>query len=1187
MEYGASSMPSYRHPFALFALACALLIAVPTAFLQETTPQADPTDTPVPTLTPEPTATLTPSLTLTPMPEPPTATPEPSATPSLALTPTVEPSVTLIPSQSIPNTAEPTPPAVTWAAVFADAFAVPDVTAWQFTGPGWQYDFADGRAQVAAFETTAPALFAGGVWADAAVEITADLRFGRARLLARHVGGAGYEAVVSADGTLLLLRSGVAVASGALSGFTPDIPQRLRLSAFGPHVVAEVVGVGRITFFDPALLPPGQVGFAADFAPLAADALPSRAVRFDDAVVYQPWDQVTTTAAPSLTRTPTPTPPAVTQPETTGLPTATPAPSATLTLEPTLTHTSMPTPTETATSRLVETRPPAGFATMTLTLSLTLTFTPTPSPTLTFTPTPTASATETATATPRLGGPPPVVSFLSPSPVRMDINDIVNGAQIGIMTPVRGWAYNSSGGPGTGPGITLVRAHAGTTCGGPPISRPTHQAVARPDVVAAFGLDNSYLNSGYLIDVVFAATGSQSFTVCASRNGQVLTQMTRTVTVVHRTRMDTNAPLDFATVTSPVLFGGWAFDDTAGVGAPGVSAVRVYSGQGCTGTLLGTLPLNVARPDVVAAFGLSSGYAQTGFQGNIAFSPGQHTVSICAVRTTNGVVGAWQMRRITVPPTFMDVNEPLAGATVSGSITVGGWAYDTGGGAGNGPGVSEVRVFAGSACTGTPLLTLPLNGARPDVVTAFGLDNSYRMSGFRGTLARPPGAYTLSVCPVRSANGEIGMRMTRSFTVVASPTPTATPTGTPTQWGGSCSVMTTSVSVPGIEQSGVDTGIDVLAGQVLAFTATGTWYYYSPNDPVSAAGTGQVISGFLPGGTQSILIGTLGSGYFGIGTSASITAATSGRLRLLMNDVPGLYNDNGGSVLVQVQHCAGAPTPTVTPTPTPTANSTATATATNTPTATPSRITIFFAGSIAGLPLIDGPLPLCQSPIWVDGSEPSLPVPDLVIPYFGAVLNSDGDVTSGGKMGQVNDAFAFIATIQNPEILLIGYSAGADAALMFADEFVQTNAGGRIAAVVMLGGTLSGYSEFRGTGIRDIREFADQSPAANLYDEVVISVLSDTVPILAFDDDNGQFSDLWGAVQTLQPPPANIALLEHMPSANGHFGDEPGVIQCINGGGTPPPNPSSNPGSGTNVNTTVRSTVITWLQARGINSADY
>ena len=43
-------------------------------------------------------------------------------------------------------------------------------------------------------------------------------------------------------------------------------------------------------------------------------------------------------------------------------------------------------------------------------------------------------------------------------------------------------------------------------------------------------------------------------------------------------------------------------------------------------------------------------------------------------------------------------------------------------------------------------------------------------------------------------------------------------------------------------------------------------------------------------------------------------------------------------------------------------------------------------------------------------------------------------------MGQVNDAFAYIAqnTIQNPDILLIGYSAGGDAALMFADEFVAT-----------------------------------------------------------------------------------------------------------------------------------------------------
>jgi hypothetical protein len=214
-----------------------------------------------------------------------------------------------------------------------------------------------------------------------------------------------------------------------------------------------------------------------------------------------------------------------------------------------------------------------------------------------------------------------------------------------------------------------------------------------------------------------------------------------------------------------------------------------------------------------------------------------------------------------------------------------------------------------------------------------------------------------------------------------------------------------------------------------------------------------------------------------------------------------------------------------------------------------------------------------------------LPVPDSIIAYRGAVLDENGDVTSGGKRGQVDDAFDYIANIQNPDILLIGYSAGADAALMFADEFVQTGFSGRIVAVVTLGATLSGYSEFRQTGIRNIDPNSDQTPGANLYDEVVISVLNGGIPILAFDDDNGQFSDLWQAIQSLEPQPPSIGLLVHTPSINAHFGDGQSVGQCMQG--SSPPLPDTDSESGTNVNINVRTTVIAWLQGIGINPADY
>jgi len=228
----------------------------------------------------------------------------------------------------------------------------------------------------------------------------------------------------------------------------------------------------------------------------------------------------------------------------------------------------------------------------------------------------------------------------------------------------------------------------------------------------------------------------------------------------------------------------------------------------------------------------------------------------------------------------------------------------------------------------------------------------------------------------------------------------------------------------------------------------------------------------------------------------------------------------------------------------------------------------------------------------VDASHPNLPEPDKIVPYIGAVLNQDGEVISGGKMGQVNEAFAYLVdnNIQNPDILLIGYSAGADAALLFADEYpaspVSNRIRGRVVAVVMLGGTLSGYSEFRGTGIQ--ADTPDLSDPANLYDDVVTEALNGSIPILAFDDSNAQWSNLWGNILTQQASNPNIPLLTYTPASNAHFEESSldAVVQCNSQQGPPPPS-NSGTESGTNVNENVRTAVITWLLGRGINPAGY
>ena len=128
---------------------------------------------------------------------------------------------------------------------------------------------------------------------------------------------------------------------------------------------------------------------------------------------------------------------------------------------------------------------------------------------------------------------------------------------------------------------------------------------------------------------------------------------------------------------------------------------------------------------------------------------------------------------------------------------------------------------------------------------------------------------------------------------------------------------------------------------------------------------------------------------------------------------------------------SGSPTPTPSPTctPTPTLPPVATGTA-----------TIFFGGSDGQSVQNPGPDPYKQTPVWAESAT-------QVIPYPG-----------GSKAAQANavDVNAY----KDTDLIVIGYSAGADAALMFSDKYrinqTQNNGVGKITDVAVLGGTMSG-----------------------------------------------------------------------------------------------------------------------------------
>ena len=123
----------------------------------------------------------------------------------------------------------------------------------------------------------------------------------------------------------------------------------------------------------------------------------------------------------------------------------------------------------------------------------------------------------------------------------------------------------------------------------------------------------------------------------------------------------------------------------------------------------------------------------------------------------------------------------------------------------------------------------------------------------------------------------------------------------PPTWG-----ITKQLTVPA-DQPWVDTGIDVYAGSELSIAAAGTWF----NTEWSGVGPDGFRGYRHPGTTLgsadlATLIGSVGGVPFPVGAARTFASPATGRLYLGMNDVPGTYGDNHGSLVVTVRFTSGA-----------------------------------------------------------------------------------------------------------------------------------------------------------------------------------------------------------------------------------------------------------------------------------------
>ena len=184
-----------------------------------------------------------------------------------------------------------------------------------------------------------------------------------------------------------------------------------------------------------------------------------------------------------------------------------------------------------------------------------------------------------------------------------------------------------------------------------------------------------------------------------------------------------DTPSAGATVQGSVLIGGWAIDRSATSGT-GVDMVHIYrdAPAGQPGSApVGAAAYGGARPDVGAVYGSQFTNSGWNFLWDTTGVPsGSHTLYVYAHSTADN---AWKLatRTVTVQNAIVQIDAPSEGATVQGSVLIGGWAIDRS--ATSGTGVDMVHIYRDAPAGqpgSAPVGAAAYGGARPDVGAVYG-----------------------------------------------------------------------------------------------------------------------------------------------------------------------------------------------------------------------------------------------------------------------------------------------------------------------------------------------------------------------------------------------------------------------------------------------------------------------------------
>jgi Bacterial Ig domain len=159
-------------------------------------------------------------------------------------------------------------------------------------------------------------------------------------------------------------------------------------------------------------------------------------------------------------------------------------------------------------------------------------------------------------------------------------------------------------------------------------------------------------------------------------------------------------PLSGATISGVTMVSGWAIDNLSSVGTA-ISSVQVL----VDGVAVGTATHGGSRNDVCAAYPGRPNCPNVGFTyplNTSGLSAGTHKIRVVAIDTDGTPDSGFAEITVTVGPPPVPpavyIDRPLSGSTISGTVSVSGWAIDNLSSVGTA--ISSVQVLVDGVAVG-------------------------------------------------------------------------------------------------------------------------------------------------------------------------------------------------------------------------------------------------------------------------------------------------------------------------------------------------------------------------------------------------------------------------------------------------------------------------------------------------------